>query len=168
VEAFRATLEEVQQADLLLHIRDISHLDTEAQKQDVDQVLKNLGVSQDSELTSSTPIPLIEVLNKSDLLSSEKRDVQVLRAQNNKSKMALVSALTGDGFTELLRAIDDQLTARRIEVKLKVSWQDGALLTWLYDRGEVIERKDKEKWVELKIRLEPEDIARFDQKKSKL
>jgi GTPase len=164
VEAFRATLEEVQEANLLLHVRDISHIDTEAQKEDVDQVLKNLGVSNDSEFATAPPIPLIQVLNKSDLLTTEEGAEKIARAQRNSHSMALVSAITRQGFDNLLRIIDEQLSARRKEVNVKVNWEKGALLTWLYERGEVIERKDKEKWVELKIRLEPEDIARFEQK----
>ncbi len=165
VEAFRATLEEVQEADLLLHIRDVSHRDTAAQKEDVDQVLKNLGVTEESNFASAAPIPLIEVLNKSDLLSSEDRNIQITRANRHNDQMVLVSAISGAGFEVLLKAVDDRLTARRQEVKLKVSWEEGALLAWLYERGEVIERHDKEEWVELKVRLEPEDIARYEQKK---
>ncbi|MBT7954726.1 MAG: GTPase HflX [Rhodospirillaceae bacterium] len=165
VEAFRATLEEVQEADLLLHVRDISHSDTEAQKEDVDQVLNNLGVTEDSDFAKVAPIPLIEVLNKSDLLTSEERDIQTTRTNRNNDQMVLVSALTGDGFEALLKAVDDRLTARRQEVELKLSWEEGALLAWLYERGEVIERHDKADWVELKIKLEPEDIARYEQKK---
>jgi len=165
VEAFRATLEEVQEADLLLHIRDISHSDSEAQKEDVNQVLKNLGVTEESDIAKVAPIPLIEVLNKSDLLSTEERDIQTTRSYRNNDQMVLVSALTGDGFEVLLKAVDDRLTARRQEVVLTLSWEEGALLAWLYERGEVIERHDKADWVELKIKLEPEDIARYEQKK---
>lgn len=165
VEAFRATLEEVQQADLLLHVRDISHADSNAQKEDVDQVLKDLGVSEASDFAIKTPVPLIEVLNKSDLLTAEMREEQYSRAERQPGHLVLVSAIAREGFSKLLEAIDAQLSARRREVDLKVSWEDGALLTWLYERGEVTERSDKEKWVELKIRLEPEDIARFEQKK---
>jgi GTP-binding protein HflX len=78
--------------------------------------------------------------------------------------MVLVSAITQEGFSDLLNSINIELTARRKEVKLKVNWEEGALLTWLYERGEVTARKDTEDWVELKIRLEPEDIARYEQK----
>lgn len=168
VEAFRATLEEVVEADLLLHVRDISHLDTNAQKNDVELVLKNLGVSDESDLETKSngkSIPLIEVLNKSDLLTSEERDFQHTRAERHNDPMVLISAITKEGFGELLQSIDDRLNARRQEVDLKVSWKDGALLTWLYDHGEVKERHDREAWVELKIMLEPEDIARYEQKK---
>ncbi|MDP7625306.1 MAG: GTPase HflX [Rhodospirillales bacterium] len=165
IESFSATLEEVQEADLLLHIRDISHIDAAAQKEDVELVLKNLGVSEASELTTVASVPLIEVLNKSDLLSLEERDIQTTRANRRNDQMVLVSAITGDGFAKLLKTVDDRLTARRQEVTLKVSWEEGGVLAWLYERGEVIERHDKEEWVELKVRLEPEDIARYEQKK---
>jgi GTP-binding protein HflX len=166
VEAFRATLEEVQTANLLLHIRDISHDDTDAQKQDVDQVLKSLGVSSESDLLTANPVPLIEVLNKSDLLSTEEKVEKTSRSNRNPDGAVLVSSITGDGFDKLLKAIDKNLSKRRKEVKLKVSWEKGSLIAWLYERGEVVERRDKEKCVELKVRLEPEDIARFEQKYS--
>ena len=165
IESFSATLEEVQEADLLLHIRDISHIDAAAQKEDVELVLKNLGVSEASELTTVASVPLIEVLNKSDLLSLEERDIQTTRANRRNDQMVLVSAITGDGFAKLLKTVDDRLTARRQEVTLKVSWVEGGVLAWLYERGEVIERHDKEEWVELKVRLEPEDIAKYEQNK---
>ena len=164
VEAFRATLEEVLEADLLLHVRDISHVDTLAQKKDVELVLKNLGVMEDSDVPGVKPIPIIEVLNKSDLLTDEDRVNQITQLDRHANRMVLVSAITQDGFSDLLNSINVELTARRKEVKLKVNWEEGALLAWLYERGEVTARKDTEDWVELKIRLEPEDIARYEQK----
>lgn len=165
VEAFRATLEEVLEADLLLHVRDISHTDTNAQKEDVELVLKKLGVMEDSDIPGVKPIPIIEVLNKSDLLKAEDLKNQISQLGRHSGRMVLVSALMREGFGELLSTINAQLTARRQEVKVKISWQEGALLTWLYERGEVTARKDTKDWVELKIRLEPEDIDRYQQKR---
>ena len=79
--------------------------------------------------------------------------------------MLLVSALTRNGIDKLLEVIDDKLSINRREINVNVSWEEGALLTWLYDRGEVIERKDKNESIELRVRLDPEDIARFESKK---
>jgi len=162
VEAFRATLEEVVEADMLLHVRDIAHPDTEEQKADVDDVLKSLPINGKRSELSETP--KIEVLNKVDLLDDEEKDFQNNRALRGNGEMVLVSAKTGEGFGTLLETVDAHFTARRQEVTIQVGWDEGALLNWLYDRGEVVERRDKEKWVELKVRLEPEDIARYEQK----
>ena len=165
VEAFRATLEEVEAADLLLHVRDISHVDTEAQRQDVKQVLMNLGINQDSNFEIKSNIPLFEVLNKSDLLSVSDNEMNLTQTKRSSEKMLLVSAVTRKGINKLLEAIDDKLSINRQEINVNVSWEEGALLTWLYDRGEVIERKDKNESIELRVRLDPEDVARFESKK---
>ncbi len=162
VEAFRATLEEVVEADILLHVRDISHRDTWEQKVDVENVLKNLV--EDGNRRAIADTLYIEVLNKIDLLENEEENYQTNRVSRSNGEMVMVSAKTQEGFGDLLSTIDAHLTARRQEVTLQVGWNDGALLNWLYDRGEIIERRDKEKWVELKVRLEPEDIARYEQK----
>ena len=164
VEAFRATLEEVEVADLLLHVRDISHADTEAQKHDVTQVLKNLGVNQDNNLAVKSTIPLFEVLNKSDLLSVADNEMKTTQTTRSSDKMLLVSAVTREGVDKLLEAIDHKLSIKRLEISINVGWKDGPLLTWLYDNGEVLERKDNNEFVKLKIRLDPEDIARLERK----
>ena len=165
VEAFRATLEEVEAADLLLHIRDVSHVESEAQKEDVNQVLINLGVNQQNNLEKELTIPLFEVLNKSDLLSSSDNEMKLTQTARKNDEMLLVSAVTGDGVSQLLDAIDHKLSIKRQEINLIVGWEEGALLTWLYDRGEVVERKDKNESIKLKVRLEPEDIARLERKR---
>ena len=164
VEAFRATLEEVMEADLLLHVRDISHSDSNLQKKDVEVVLRNLGIMEDNDTPGKKTIPIIEVLNKSDLLSAEDFENQISQL-NKREDRILVSALTRKGFDGLLNLMNALLTKRRKEIKINISWEEGALLAWLYERGEVTRRKDSEDWIEIWIRLEPEDIARFNQKK---
>ena len=164
VEAFRATLEEVMEADLLLHVRDISHSDSNLQKKDVEVVLRNLGIMEDNDTPGTKTIPIIEVLNKSDLLSAEDFENQISQL-NKREDRILVSALTRKGFDGLLNLMNALLTKRRKEIKINISWEEGALLAWLYERGEVTRRKDSEDWIEIWIRLEPEDIARFNQKK---
>jgi GTPase len=165
VEAFRATLEEVEVADLLLHIRDVSHVDSDAQKEDVNQVLMNLGLNQQGNLDNEPTIPLFEVLNKSDLLSSSDSEMKLSQTARKNNEMLLISAVTGDGVDELLNAIDHKLSINRQEINLIVGWEEGALLTWLYDRGEVVERKNKNESIKLKVRLDPEDIARLEHKR---
>jgi GTP-binding protein HflX len=167
VEAFRATLEEVMEADLLLHVRDISHKDNIVQKKDVEDVLQKLGVMENNDVLGIKSIPIIEVLNKSDLLSAEDLENQISQLNRHEDRI-LVSAAAGKGIKNLFNIIDAQLTKRRKEVKLKINWEEGSLLAWLYERGEVTNRRDLEDYIELRIKLEPEDVARFDQKKQKI
>ena len=155
VVAFHATLEEVTEADVLIHVRDVSHSDSDAQKDDVLKVLASLDLDDDN------GAPLIEVFNKSDLLNDEDRDHYANRAERSNNRMVLVSAKTGEGLDRLTRALDEMLSAKRQMMDLRISWRDGAELTWIYDHGEVLERKDKAEWVELKVMLDPADVSRF-------
>jgi GTPase len=165
VEAFRATLEEVSAADLLLHIRDVSHVDSEAQKEDVNQVLMNLGVNQQNSWEKEPVIPLFEVLNKSDLLSSSDGEMKLTQTARKNDEMLLVSAVNGDGVDKLLDAIDRKLSIKRQEIQVNLRWEEGALLTWLYDRGEILQRKDNNKSISLRVRLDPEDMSRLERKR---
>ena len=155
VVAFHATLEEVTEADVLIHVRDVSHSDSDAQKDDVLKVLASLDLDDDN------GAPLIEVFNKSDLLNDEDRDHYANRAERSNNRMVLVSATTGEGLDRLTRALDEILSAKRQMMDLRISWRDVAELTWIYDHGEVLERKDKAEWVELKVMLDPADVLRF-------
>ncbi|HSR72559.1 MAG TPA: GTPase HflX [Kiloniellales bacterium] len=155
IAAFRATLEEVTAADLIVHVRDVSHPDSEAQRRDVESVLGELGLSERLERD------LIEVLNKIDLLDAESRDVLRSRAARERGSQVLCSALTGDGLPALLHLIDERLTRRRREVDLSVPVEDGATLAWLYDHGRVLSRRDEDREVHLRVSLEPSDLARF-------
>ncbi len=165
IEAFRATLEEVQVADLILHVRDIAHIDTDVQGKDVKEVLKSLGVNCDNGLESFTSTPLFEVLNKVDLLSFSKRNALKVRAKRKTKETYIVSATERQGLEGLLKGIDVTLTKRRKEIAIILDWEEGTLLTWLYNHGEVIERTDNGHSVELKVLLDPEDIARLKRKK---
>ncbi|QRG09764.1 GTPase HflX [Xanthobacter dioxanivorans] len=136
VAAFRATLEEVLEADVILHVRDISHPDTDAQGADVDDVLTDLGVD---------PQPggrVIEVWNKIDRLSPEARE----QTQNRASRADVgdgpvpVSALTGEGTDNLLALVERRITADRVTVAVTLPPEDGEGLGWLYRHGEVLER----------------------------
>jgi GTP-binding protein HflX len=154
VAAFRATLEEVLEADLILHVRDISHPDTEAQKTDVESVLRALG------LASEVDAGLFEVLNKVDLLDAEARERRANEAGRS-DRQVLVSAATGDGVERLLRIVSDHLSSQRKLVDLDVELSDGASIAWLYRRGQVLERQDDETHAHLKVGLAPADLERF-------
>lgn len=159
VEAFRATLEEVLEADILLHVRDVAHSDAEAQREDVIAVLRDLGIDEESDVI------LVEVLNKIDLLNDEMRGRMAnLSARGNMPTVAL-SAVSGEGCERLLEIIDDHLSARRQEISLLVPWSDGALLAWLYETGVVLERSDLAEAVRLRVSLDPSDVARLEQRR---
>ena len=156
VEAFQSTLEEVTEAQILLHVRDISHQDTEAQRDDVMKVLGTLGISEDGDM------PIIEVRNKADLLDPADQDFQINLGTRSNNRIVLVSAKTGEGFEALLAALSELLGARRRKLDLKIPWTDGKTLAWIYDRGEVTERRDEEDYVGLTVLLEPEDADRLE------
>jgi GTP-binding protein HflX len=158
VEAFQATLEEVTEAQILLHVRDIAHEDTEAQKEDVMTVLAGLGLSGDD-----SP-PMIEVRNKADLLDFEELAFQKTQADRSNQAIVLTSARDRAGFDALLKALSDRLGAERRQLSLKIPWSDGKSLAWLYDRGDVRERKDREECVELTVLLDPEDADRIEKR----
>ncbi len=154
IAAFRATLEEVLEADLIVHVRDVSHPDAEAQQADVIKVLADLGLGE--ELSHSG----IEVANKIDRLDAEALDYWRERAARSE-RLVAVSAARGDGIDDLLRRIDATLSARHREVMVELGHGDGRLLSWLYERGTVAARKDTEEGVRLTVRLSPDDVARL-------
>jgi GTP-binding protein HflX len=154
VAAFRATLEEVTGAELILHVRDIAHPDSEAQRQDVEAILDDLGLGERLEER------VIEVLNKIDLLDAESRQVLGHRVARGNGQV-LASALTGEGVAELLAAIDRHLAKSARTVTLSVPLDDGAALAWLYDHGQVLERRDDARHAHLRVDLDPADLARF-------
>lgn len=156
VEAFQATLEEVKEADLVVHVRDAAHEDSDAQKHDVEDVLAKLAPTGDE-----VAPPRIEVLNKADLLSPEARELLVNRTLRGNDGAILVSAQTGEGIATLAQRFDDILGSRRRTVELHLPWSEGAALTRIYERGEILERRDTEAYVALTVRLEPEDVERY-------
>ncbi|MFN7113283.1 MAG: GTPase HflX [Alphaproteobacteria bacterium] len=153
VAAFRATLEEVQEAAVILHVRDISQENTDAEKEDVISILRDLGIAADDPR-------MIEVLNKIDNLDDEDRTYAVKRSEKH-DNTAAVSALTGAGMGRLLSLVDARLGKDRQTLYTDIPLTDGKALSWLYDRGEVTERRDDETIAAVAVRLEPEDIARF-------
>lgn len=153
VAAFRATLEEVQEAAVILHVRDISQPNTEAEKEDVANILRDLGIEAEDPR-------LIEVLNKIDRLPREDKEYIHNRSLRQEG-MAAVSALTGEGVADLLKQIDKRVGIARQALNTEIPVTDGKALSWLYQRGEVIERHDDEETAYVAVSLEPEDAARF-------
>ena len=133
VAAFRATLEEVVSADLILHVRDISHCETDAQASDVERVLFDLGV--DVRLAETR---VLNVWNKVDRLSEEARAVLVLDAQRTERPPVMVSAVSGAGLRSLLAEIDRRLSTSDEELQLDVPATAGGLLNWLHENTSVI------------------------------
>jgi GTP-binding protein HflX len=152
VAAFRATLEEVAEADLLLHVRDISHPDAQAQARDVTNVLNRMA--KDGAVDEDWPKRTLEVLNKADVLGGTEQVVQ--------GEGIAVSALTGEGLPRLLAEIDERLAARLEVVELEIPFEDGAKLAWAYRHGEVLHREDGESFVRITLRLSAVDKARFE------
>jgi GTP-binding protein HflX len=154
VVAFRATLEEVAEADVILHIRDAHHPDTASQRADVIAVLD--GMVADGTLDEDWPQRTIEVLNKADLLGG-------VAAVELRDGAVAVSAITGEGLPALQAAIDRRIAAGMETAEYDIPSADGAGLAWLYDHGEVVGREDGEAAVHVTVRLLPADRARFDQ-----
>jgi len=159
VAAFRATLEEVQEADLILHVRDISHPETEAQRADVMKVLAQLG------LDGSREPAVIEVWNKIDLVDPERRASLVAQAARSQDQVA-TSAVTGEGCELLLELIDRRLSASREVRRLRLPLADGATIAWVYAHGDVVERRDDGAFAHLTVRLDPADAARLERRRS--
>ncbi len=154
IAAFRATLEEVTEAALILHVRDCSHADAEAQREDVENVLRELGLG--AKIDTGMP----EVLNKIDRLTDEEQ-AALLNASARRPQVVPVSALTGQGVPELLAVIESVLAEGRPEITVRVPPDQGAALAWLYRVGEVLERKDGDEFSFVRVRLDEADIARF-------
>jgi GTPase len=154
VAAFRATLEEVVEADIIVHVRDIYHPDTEAQRADVLGVLADLGLAdrKDGEL--------IEALNKIDLLAASDRANLPREAAHNR-RCAAVSAVSGDGCDALLDLIDRHLNDEASSVRIDIPLADGQTLAWVYRHGAVLGRRDDDETAHLSVRLSEANIARL-------
>jgi len=171
IEAFHATLEEVQTANVILHVRDISHPETKAQKEAVESVLADLGIDRaDSRL--------IEVLNKTDLLPAKERELLRRQAelstagarrapdvcglkQMPRGGTAVISALTGEGVDDLLRLVEESLAARSKIYEICLPPEEGAALAWLYEHGQTVGKRSGRTGIVLKTALSDADFGRF-------
>jgi len=164
VAAFRATLEEVLEADIILHVRDISHEDAEAQERDVEGVLRQLGIDADADGGQR----IIEVWNKIDRFDPEERDnLRNIAARRPPERPCfLVSAVTGEGIDALLSAIEDRLAAKRITLNLSIDAADGAGISWLHRNAEVLSKELHGERFDMTVRVDEtkRDIvmSRFD------
>lgn len=169
VQAFHATLEEVIEADVIVHVRDVAHPDTEQQKADVLKVMAELnvvpadGAANDDDDDASAK-PVVEALNKIDLLDDETREFVTNRARFGNQAAVPISAMTGTGCEQLLDVVDDILTSHYLNRAIDLPFENGAALAWLYERAEVLSRQDGESGVHLDLRIAPDVAARFEQK----
>ena len=167
VAAFRATLEEVVAADLIVHVRDCAHADSAEQRADVLRVLTELG------LEDRLGTGVVEVLNKLDLLDARQRTCLIGHGREGGNgandrpdhpRIVAASALTGEGIDDLIGVIDNRLTAARRIVEVRVPYADGATLAWLYSHGEVLEHADGDGEARLRVGLTPADAGRLEQR----
>lgn len=155
VAAFRATLEEVMEADLIVHVRDLAHPDTEAQSADVMAVLESLRV-----LDGEGRVPMLEVLNKADLLDPETHDAAIERAER-RDDCVLVSALTGEGTDQLKTVLAERLAEPTTLETFELHPSDGQRLAWLHANGEVVSHEDASGMINVKVRLTEKVRAQF-------
>jgi GTP-binding protein HflX len=155
VEAFRATLEEVAEADVILHVRDAAHPESAAQRGDVAAVLD--AMVADGTLDADWPARTVEVLNKADLLGG-------VASVPDRPGAVAVSAITGEGLPALQSVIDTRVGAGMETADYDIAPEDGARLAWLYQHGEVVDRHDADAAVHVTVRLLPADRARFERR----
>ena len=164
VAAFRATLEEVTGADLILHVRDIANPSTDAQKKQVLEVLTDLDVI-DRE-TGETSIPIIEVWNKIDLLEREQAEPALDRAENDED-VAAISAASGQGVDQLVEMLGKRLTSKAVTREFLIPASDGQRIAWLHAHGEILEDSEGSEETggpmrRIVVRLNPKEAGQFE------
>ena len=169
VTAFHATLEEVTEANIVIHVRDASHPDTQEQKRDVLKVMAELNPTDPRDDPRCEDVVVtdqshIEVLNKIDVMDAEQQEITRNKAVRSSARVIALSALTGGGCQDLLDGIDDLLAQSTTMYDIDLAPADGASLSWLYNHGEVVEREDDEAGVHLKVRLDTPNWARFERR----
>jgi GTP-binding protein HflX len=154
VAAFRATLEEVLSADLIVHVRDVAHLETEAQRADVLDVLAGLGVAPER------IDAMIEARNKIDLMDADAR--RAMEAEAARAGRAFgLSAVTGEGVPALLDAIEAGLSEARRDARLRIAHGDGRAAAWLHQRGLVVAREDDEAATVMAVSISERELGQF-------
>ena len=154
IAAFRATLEEVREADLLLHVRNMAHPDREAQQEDVEDVLESLGLKEEG-----AP-PILEAWNKVDLLSAEE-GIRLRAEATRRNDVVPISAVTGEGLDALRERMAEKLRSGEQVHQIRVAVSDGSKIAWLHSRGEVLDQRVDHEEMELSVRLSPDNWARF-------
>ncbi|MBY6090028.1 GTPase HflX [Pseudooceanicola sp. 502str34] len=153
VAAFRATLEEVLEADVILHVRDIAHPETREQAADVDDILASLGVREE--------VPQIEVWNKIDLVPAEDRPALEGRAEREENVMA-ISAITGEGLDALLAEVSGAVATERREERLTLAFSDGKRRAWLFEQGVIQSERQTEEGYEIDVIWTPTQARRYE------
>jgi len=156
VAAFRATLEEVTAADLILHVRDIAHPDSEAQRADVLSVLDEIGVGPEA----GEGAPIVEVWNKLDALDAEAH-ARVLDDAARGEDVIAISALTGEGIDNLRRSVAERLLAGARVHSIALAAGDGGAIAWLHQHGEVLDQAMEGETLTMDVRLSPDEWDRF-------
>ncbi|MBC9031737.1 GTPase HflX [Sphingomonas sp. JC676] len=157
VAAFKATLEEVVSADLLIHVRDIAHPDSEAQRADVEKVLGEIGVAPET--------PRFEAWNKLDLLDDDHRAALLDDAAKREDVMP-ISAVTGEGVDALIDTVAARLTHGHRRYTIELDAGDGAGAAWLHQHGEVLEQSVEDDRAVYEVRMAPRDFERFEMRNS--
>lgn len=165
VEAFRATLEEVEEADVIVHVRDAAHPDTDAQSADVASVLGDLGVLDGDAEGDRPSTPVIEALNKIDALDDDERmALNRWAGPDMDRRHVAVSALSGEGLDALLGAIEETLDAQAETLDIRLAFADGETLAWVYRHATVLTRDDAEDGIHLTARMSGADRARLERR----
>ena len=157
IAAFRATLEEVTAADLIVHVRDIAHEESDAQRANVLAILRDLGVNGEGE---EDPIPILEVWNKIDLIGSEQR-ADLAEAAAGLDDVATISAVTGEGVEAMRELVAGKLTADDREAVVRLPAGEGRLLAWLHENGRVLGQSQDGEMTELNVRMSERNWGRF-------
>ncbi len=156
VAAFRATLEQITHADVIVHVIDVSRKDYMAQKNDVIQILKDLGIEYEADDR------IIEVYNKVDLLDDDTYEEFSRQYKVSNIPTALISAFKGRGIDDLLDQVVHITAKNRHDITFKIDVTDGKALAWLYSNGDVLERTDGDKYVDILLRLNNADQDKFE------
>lgn len=156
VAAFRATLEQIQDADVILHVQDIAHPNHTAHKEDVIKILKDLDIEYNADPR------IIEVHNKMDLLGADEKSDLVRGAHFAKRDTVAISAITGEGTNELLQAIELKLSHHYQKYVVSLPYADGEALAWVHDKAHIISRNDNDTDITLTLEIDPADTGRFE------
>lgn len=155
IAAFRATLEQVEYADVILHVRDISSPETEAQRKDVISILGDLGI--DYEVDGR----VIEVFNKIDLLDDETERGVWLRDPEMRGRQVPVSALTGEGFLDLLKSIEDIMAGKQQQITLTLDAGDGKAFSWLHRHASILDRRYEEDKMVVMVSIDEAEYQKY-------
>ena len=154
IAAFRATLEQTVHADVILHVIDVSREDYEAQKEDVIEILEDLGIEYDNDER------ILEVYNKADALDEDSR-ADLARQAKFDPKCVLVSAGKNTGTEELLEKIASVTADQHVQAVYRCNVADGKALSWLYEHSDVVSREDQDKFIECTVRIDPANMNKF-------